>query len=453
MKRLRIIIAVMLAKIIYFLCKISGSRASAAPGKYASKICPYIIDVLSKKVKKQIIIVCGTNGKTTTNNLINTTLVRAGYKTVCNSTGANMINGIITAFCVKASVFASLDVDFACLEVDEATLPILFSHIEPSVIVVTNLFRDQLDRYGEVETTSKLLKKAFDMALGAKLVLNADDPVTAVFGEGRDAVYYGVDGKVDILGCNEIRDGALCAKCGHTLTYEYYMYGQIGRYRCENCLNENPKASYLAKNICINEGILHFDVTSEGYIVHAQSSVTGIYNVYNMLMAFAATNMLGIDKKFIMGVLCSQKPQPGRMSRFNIKDKTIYLLLSKNPIGFNQSVTTVINDKREKSVLLALNDRPQDGEDVSWIWDVDFESLLKGDAKRYIISGERRYDMYIRLKYANYDENKMSVYDTTDLALKAILEGDEKISYLLVNYSAMYPMYKALKAMEEGKNE
>lgn len=452
MNRLRLILAVAAAKLIFLFCRITGSRGSATPGKYARALCPDVIALLAAKVKRGMIVVCGTNGKTTTNNLINATLLQAGYKTVCNNAGANMLNGIAAAFCKSAGLFGTLKADYACIEADEANLPLLFAQAKPDIIVVTNLFRDQLDRYGEIDLTAQLLKKAFDMAPEAKLILNADDPVTSVFGQGRGAAYYGVESDPHMLAVEEIRDGSNCQKCGAPLRYEYYLYGQIGRYHCPKCGYQNPQADYCADGIRIENGILHFDVCHAGLTVHAESEVTGLYHVYNMLMAYSALDLLGIDHKSILSVLCAQKPEPGRMSRFDIGGKTVYLLLSKNPTGFNQSVTTLINDRREKDVLLVLNDKPQDGEDISWIWDVDFETMRKADARRYSVTGTRRFDMYLRLKYAGYDTDTISVYDTTEEALAAMLESGRSLYYVLVNYTAMYPAYVALSKLEkEGR--
>ncbi|MBE7026018.1 MAG: DUF1727 domain-containing protein [Ruminococcaceae bacterium] len=450
MKYIRLVLAVIVSKILYMACRLLGSRASTAPGKYARMICPDIIKLLSKKVRKQIIVVCGTNGKTTTNNLINTALTRAGYKTVCNNVGANMLNGIAAAFCKDAGFFGAFNVDYACLEVDEANMPLLFKELEPSLIVVTNLFRDQLDRYGEADSTAKILQTAIDMAPKAKLILNADDSVTSVFGEGRDAVYYGAASDVDLVKCEEIRDGNVCPKCGYALEYEYYLYSQIGKYNCAQCGYKNPKATHMASDIKLIDGVLNFDILSDGLISHAESEIAGLYNVYNLMMAYSALDTLGIDKKFILSVLCSQKPEPGRMSRFNIGGKIMYLILSKNPAGFNQSVAVSVNDTRKKAVLLALNDAPSDGEDISWIWDVDFETLLKSDNTQYIVTGKRRYDMYLRLKYASCDEKHLCLYDTIEEAIDKLIKCDVEVGYLLVNYTAMYPAYLALKALEEG---
>lgn len=179
--------------------------------------------------------------------------------------------------------------------------------------------------------------------------------------------------------------------------------------------------------------------------------MTGLYNVYNMLMAYAALDVLALTaSRFECAVRA--KARPGRMSRFDIGEKTVYLLLSKNPTGFNQSVTTVLNDTREKDILLILNDNPQDGEDISWIWDVDFETLHSAGADRYTLTGTRRYDMYLRLKYAGYDTSRITVCDTTEAALEHMLDSGRGLYYALVNYTAMYPAYVALnKLAKEGR--
>lgn len=447
MKQLRLILAVWTSKLLFLICRITGSRGSATPGKYARALCPDIIAMLSSKVRREIVVVCGTNGKTTTNNLINSSLLRAGYKTVCNSEGANMLNGIAAAFCRSAGLFAALRADYACIEADEANLPLLFDCLVPDIIVVTNLFRDQLDRYGEIDLAARLLQKAFSMAPKARLILNADDPVTSVFGNDREALYYGVKNEVKMRFAEEIRDGGNCRICGAPLEYEYYLYGQIGRYCCPECGCKNPQTAYTADNITVDKGVLHFDVLHGALKSHAESEVTGLYNVYNMLMAYSALDILGLDSKFILSVLCAQKPEPGRMSRFNIGGKTVYLILSKNPAGFNQSVTALLNDTRSKDVMIVLNDNPQDGEDISWIWDVDFEAVSEADVRRCILAGTRRYDMYLRLKYADYETDNITVCATTEQALRKMLSGISSLYYVLVNYTAMYPAYVELSKL------
>lgn len=451
MKKIKFFAALWVSKAVLLLCNLLKSRGSTTPGRIALKICPDFITVSAKKVKEKIILVCGTNGKTTTNNLINSALEKAGYVTVCNKDGANMLSGIAAAFSKSMSFFGKMNADFACLEVDEANMPLLLKRLTPDIVAVSNLFRDQLDRYGEIDITANLLKKAFLLAPQATLVLNADDPVTSVFENKAKNVYYSICENPNMLFCNEIRDGSSCPKCGFALDYKYYNYGQLGRYVCKNCGYENPKALYNAKNIEIKDGVLSFriDKGSDGEI-DIKSSITGLYHVYNMLLAYSVCDILKIDSKITAAVFEKRKPEPGRMSRFDINGKCIYLILSKNPTGFNQSVTTVINDKRQKDICLVLNDNAQDGIDISWIYDVDFETMIKTNAASYTVTGIRKYDMYLRIKYAGADEKKMSVSDTIPSAIDYMIEnGTCDVCYVLVNYTAMYPAYLHLTQLEK----
>lgn len=467
MKKLRFLLAVWAAKIVAFCCRIARYRASALPGKYALKFDPDFLSKAATQLPGKLIVVCGTNGKTTTNNLIASALEASGLRTVCNRAGANMLNGVAAAFAQKISLFGKQKADCASIEADEATLPLLFDHLVPDILCVTNLFRDQLDRYGEIDIASELLKKAFAKAPNAAYILNADDPVTSVFGEGRQAVYYGIAKNPDMLCCEEIRDGSNCQVCGTPLAYDYYNYGQLGRYQCESCGYCNPAITYGADNIRIVDGTLDFDICTAGdadgaslsTVTHIHTGVAGLYNVYNMLTAFAACSLAGVPPALTAEIFNAQRPEPGRMSRFQIGGNCVYLILSKNPTGFNQSVTTVLNDRREKDMMLVLNDNPQDGEDVSWIWDVDFETMKKAQAGHYTITGQRRYDMYLRLKYAGYDEAALSVSPSIQAALEEMLRSDKSLYYVLVNYTAMYPAYVALGELEqkskakEGQNE
>lgn len=451
MGRIRFLLAVWAARCIALACRLVGTRGSTAPGKAALRLCPDFIRQASRKVRRQIIVVCGTNGKTTTNNLINAALLSAGYCTVCNRAGANMLNGIAAAFAQRVGFLGGMGADFACLEADEANLPLLFAELTPDIVVVTNLFRDQLDRYGEIDITAQLLKKAFAMAPEALLVLNADDPVTSVFGSA-GSCYCGIIGQTDMRCLEEIRDGNNCQRCGSPLTYSYYHYGQLGRYHCSKCGYENPPLRFGADAIRINRGVLNFDITWNDQKRHIVTGVSGLYNVYNMLMAFGVCQTLGIPADKIALVLSAQQPEPGRMSRFEIGGSTVYLILSKNPTGFNQSVMTVVNDHRLKDVLIVLNDNAQDGEDISWIWDVDFEAMSLSETGAYVVSGTRRWDMYLRLKYAGYDTAALTVCDTIREAIMHMLSGRQKVYYVLVNYTAMYPAYTVLSKLA-GKGE
>ncbi len=446
--QIRLAAAVCAAKLAKIACRFIGSRATTLPGKVACKICPDFISAMAKRVRGEIIVTCGTNGKTTTNNLINACLTKAGKTCVCNGGGANMLTGIAAAFADAASCTGSLRADCACFEIDEAYLRYAFREFTPDVVVVTNLFRDQLDRYGEVDATAKLLAEAFAICPEATYILNADDPLTSTFGRGRKAVYYGIAEELKLRRCAEKHDGHTCALCGAPLQYQYYCYDKIGSYRCEKCGYANPPATVLASEVSLAEGSLRFRIDE----MQITTPITGIYNVYNLLMTVTTMRHIGVADAVSAAVLNAQKPEPGRMSKFAVAGKTAYLILSKNPTGFNQSVMTVLNDMREKDVLVAINDAAGDGEDVSWIWDVDFESLLQCDIGRFVLSGTRCYDVYLRLQYAGADMTKVIVEPEIAEAVRAFCVLPASLGYALVNYTAMYPAYLALEklATQEG---
>lgn len=442
--KIQMMVAVCAAKLAKAACRLIGSRATTLPGKIAQKLCPNFISEMAKQVRGEIIVTCGTNGKTSTNNLMYTCLTKAGKSCVCNSGGANMLTGIAAAFADAASLSGKLKADFACFEIDEAYLRHAFRAFTPDVVVVTNLFRDQLDRYGEVDATAKLLAEAFALAPEATYVLNADDPLTSTFGQGKKAVYYGIGEALSLRRCKEKHAGEVCALCGAPLKYDYYCYDKIGSYRCTGCGYTNPQAAVLATDVRLQEGALQFAIGD----MPVATPITGIYNIYNILMATAAMRTVGVSSQVCAEVFNAQKPEPGRMSRFAIGGKTAYLILSKNPAGFNQSVMTVLNDARQKDVLVAVNDAPGDGEDVSWIWDVDFESLVQCSIDRFILSGTRCYDAYLRLQYAGVPTEKLIAEPNGDAAVALLAHGDSPIGYALVNYTAMYPTYLALEKLE-----
>lgn len=234
--KIRLMLAVWACKLAIFASRLLGKKGTSMPGQLAFKICPQVLKLLSAQVKKDIIVVCGTNGKTTTNNLLAAFLQSEGHRVVCNSLGANMIWGVCCAFAESAGLTGKLKADYACLEVDEASCLKVFRHVKPSMMVITNLFQDQLDRYGAVSLTADLLRRALELVLDTKLVLNGDDPLVAQFGEESDRVcyYMSVDEAVQT---DAQQEGApqLCPLCGAKLTYAYRHYSQLGHFACETC--------------------------------------------------------------------------------------------------------------------------------------------------------------------------------------------------------------------------
>ena len=226
MRKLRNIIAVIVCKLLIIAGKLAGKKGSSAPGGIALKISPTILTDLAAQVKKEIIVVCGTNGKTTTNNLLYTILKSKGYSVVGNIIGANMLPGIACSFIDHASLSGKLNADYATIECDEASLRRIVPFLTPDKVVITNLFRDQLDRFGEVDITAALLNEALDKLSDTQLILNGDDPLSANFGKDKKCVYFGVDEKCNVT-LDETKEGRYCAKCGAELEYNYIHYSLI----------------------------------------------------------------------------------------------------------------------------------------------------------------------------------------------------------------------------------
>lgn len=439
--------AIWLGKMVFLAGKITKRQTSSAPGELALKVCPTLISDMNKRVAKKIIVTCGTNGKTTTNNVICSALEAKGYKVMCNRIGANMLSGAVTAYIESATLSGKINADYACLEIDEAYARIIFRQIKPDVMVITNLFRDQLDRYGELDGTVKLINDAIDMADGVTLVLNADDPVCAQFGkkENVKALYYGVSEKV-LEDEDNAKEGRFCPVCGSALSYNYHHYSQLGDFFCHGCDYKRPDPDYVINNVKLGVP-MSFAINGEAYTVNYK----GFYNILNLSAVYTALCAAGESVETFDRLLSGYKPPSGRMQEFNLK-KPVVLSLSKNPAGFNQAITTVNADSRKKDVILAINDGAGDGRDISWIWDVNFQKLRNENTNTLSVTGVRRYDTALRFKY---DDTEVDVLTDSmkDAILKA-LDTDSEIIYVMVNYTAMYSTEAILKELERGyKNE
>ncbi len=442
MNKLKITASIAACKILIAAGKLMGKKGSYTPGVIAMKICPDILRYLSEQITGEIIFVCGTNGKTTTNNLLCSLIESNGKGVVCNKVGANMLAGVTVAFIEKASIFGKLNAEYASIECDEASLRHAVKHVRADKVVVTNLFRDQLDRYGEIESTIGLLNEALEKTENTTLVLNGDDPMSAALGRGRSAVYYGIN-----QNCNEhvksSGEGRFCTVCGGALKYNFYHYSQLGDWHCPVCGFARPHIDYAADNIDMN-GRLAFDING---FTRLDLNYRGFYNIYNILAAYTAYDLLRLKNKNVNKVLSRYKPQIGRMESFTVGGKQVILNLAKNPAGFNQAIATLASDKRTKDVLIAVNDAPSDGMDISWLWDVDFEKLHSAGAKSVYASGERRHDTALRLKYAGFE--KAEITDITADSLRTIASGEGEVCYLLVNYTVLFGTQNILKSIAD----
>lgn len=401
-------------------------HGSTWPGHIALKLNPNFTAELIKNSKTKTILVTGTNGKTTTAKLLQTILEKDGKKVFLNSSGANLLNGIASSVILKSTLNGQLNFDYAIFEVDENTLPQITKTIEPDFIIALNLFRDQLDRYGEINTIAKNWKEAYQHLCKTQFILNADDPQIAYLGEnlGTKVSYFGLNGRqFEYKIQQHAADSILCPKCGVKLDYAAFYFSHLGRWNCKNCGLKRPKPSIENFNIY---------------------PLLGTYAIYDTLAAVLTAQNLGVNKTTIESALKSFKPAFGRQEITKINDKYAQLFLAKNPISFNESLRT-INEKGAKNLLIVLNDRIPDGTDVSWIWDIDFETLVSPNTKLYL-AGDRVYDLALRIKYAGIVVSDENVFENLDSAILKGLAGTKKdeVFYILPTYSAMLEVRKIL---------
>ena len=445
MKKLRNIIAIIACRMLIVAGKLAGKKSTSLPGEIAMKISPTILKDLASQLKGPVVMVCGTNGKTTTNNLLYSLFKAQGKRVVCNNVGANMLPGVACAFIGCSNIFGKLNADCAAIECDEASLRRVIPHVTPDKIVITNLFRDQLDRYGEIDMTIELLNEALNKLPHTQLILNGDDPLCVGFAKGKECVFYGIDENCNIS-MRETKEGRFCKNCGAELKYNYYHYSQLGDYFCPSCSFKRPELDYAAKEVNLSGG-LAFNVHHSSGTLPLKLNYRGFYNIYNIMASLCTFMECGFPTENVNEVFAGYKPQIGRMESFDIGGKTVILNLAKNPAGFNQAISTLASDKSTKDVMLVINDGAGDGKDVSWLWDVDFEKLGNANVKNITISGIRKYDLALRMKYAGFEG--FEIADNSKETLRKAVGGSGEVCYVLINYTAMFESQANLKALSE----
>lgn len=404
------------------------------PGEIALRLRPSLL----KKFTKQpitIILIAGTNGKTTTAKMIDTILAQNDKKVFRNETGANLDNGILTAFLKDASYSGQLKSTYYIFEVDEATLPNLLKHVQPHMLLLLNLFRDQLDRYGEVDAIAEKWATALSLLpKDTNVLINGDDPALAFIGKhlSAETAYFGLDDPdAFIPKMQHATDSIYCPQCGNRLTYGGIYFSHLGKWACGQCGFMHPNLSATGKEF--------------------RSPMEGQYNRYNTVAAALAGRQLSVSDDHIQEALDTFKPAFGRMESILYKDREVKVLLSKNPTGFNESLRTVLASKKKGPILLVLNDQIPDGRDISWIWDVDFELIHeiishRKETQKILVSGDRCYDLGLRLKYGGIPTENYDVLDVlSDAVEKAVglTKADETL-WILPTYSAMLETRKIL---------
>lgn len=444
--------AIMAARGAKMICRLFQHAGTSLPGKVALKFDPRILTKLSKD--QFVIMVTGTNGKTTTTGMISRILSEAGMKHIVNKSGANLIGGIASAFIDSADVMGRSAGDIALIEVDEATVSKVADSLQPDVLVVTNFFRDQLDRYGELYAVVNKIRTGIEKFSKVKLVLNADDPLCASLGMGpmRETVYFGVEpGATAPAAEQNVSTASYCPFCQNKYEFSYRVLGHLGGYKCPVCGFERPRPQIgctKVQEMNPESSTVWFEAGGSKSIV--KIGVPGLFNVYNALAAAACGHVLGLQPEKTVKAFERFESCFGRMETIRTGDgKRIMLILAKNPAGFNQILVYLSMAEKQAAVSFVINDRVQDGRDISWLWDVDFEridSLKSGRSKLYA-SGTRAEDIALRLKYAGIPTEKIDVYkkyrELIDAGLASIMTG--QTFYIVATYSAMMDIRRILK--------
>jgi UDP-N-acetylmuramyl tripeptide synthase len=419
-------------------------------GHVVPRIDPTALRTIARRLRHGSILVSGTNGKTTTSRLISHILRQGEIEPLHNRAGANLVTGLVSAVAEQSSLGGWPRGDVGLFEVDEATVPAALGQVRPRTVLLTNIFRDQLDRYGEVHFVANLWSKAIRrLPPDTSLVLNADDPLVASLGHGLPAapIFFGVgDPSVGVAEVPHASDARICPNCGAAFAYAVCFYGHLGQYACRRCGLARPTPTVEATAVT-----LHGDRGSDVLIrtplgeLRATLSLPGLYNVYNALAATAVCTSLGLDLDTIRSGLESFTAAFGRLERVPVDGRELFLALVKNPVGFGEVLRTILTDDAERTLLIAINDLYADGTDVSWLWDVDFERL-QGRVRTVVCAGTRAEDMAVRLKYALVPEDRIVVEADARRALERVLQSaapDETV-YVLPTYTAMLEMRDVL---------
>ncbi len=436
------------------------------PGAIALKLDPGIVAELASGLDGSI-VVTGTNGKTTTNGLIADGLAAAGFDVVCNRAGNNMQTGIAAAIIAGrrgaaggagyekgaaggADGAGAPRKRFGAFECDELYTVRILPQLKPTALVLLNLFRDQLDRYGEIDHTQDVIVQALNASPETALIYNADDPLCAGIAArvSNPCVAFGIDEPTG-LEADRISDSRFCAKCNAPLDYEYVHYGQLGKYRCPKCGWARPELAYAVRDVELSCGKKHgysWQVTGpDGAARRVQTTYNGIYMVFNVTAVAAALDFAGAGAVDLDRVIAEYEPTGGRMKAFDVYGRTVVSNLAKNPAGFDRMISEI---KASDARLMAffLNDNDADGHDISWIWDVDFEKLCDLELERVFVGGKRRNDLQVRLKYAGINAR---LIDGIEDAVRGCFGADGALTlHSVANYTVFPEVTADLKRLD-----
>lgn len=453
---MKVIISCLVCRFVHFVLQKLGRGATTLPGRVALKVKRNILTDLSKNVK--VIIVTGTNGKTTSCRIIEEGLKTAGKTYFINKSGANLITGITASFIMNSTITGKNKYEYAIVECDENAFREVSRYIRADAVLVTNVFRDQLDRYGEVTHTLNAIKESVKNLPNATICLDADCSLT--YSMSREIpnkiITFGVDIPFEKdAKAPEISDAKYCIFCKNEYSYTYHTYGHLGGFVCPSCGYSRPKADFAVTSVeelKQNHSIVVASFNGNKNIVKV--NIGGAYNVYNAIGCAAALSAVGIDDKTIIKALETFNGAFGRMEQFTSGDNKINVILVKNPAGFSQTMSFLKSIDDDFTMILSLNDNAADGRDISWIWDVDFNNIFeKSNVKDIYVTGKRCYDMAIRVKYEGVGERKIKIIENEDYdKLVDIATSQGRDVYIVPTYTSMMTMRPTIAKRLGGKD-
>jgi UDP-N-acetylmuramyl tripeptide synthase len=420
---------------------------TSLPGKLLMRLEPRALATLAGRLPDGTVIVSATNGKTTTAAMVAAVLERAGRRLVHNRAGANMAGGVASTLLDAARAGGGIDGDLGLFEVDEFWLPAVAAEVDPRALLLSNLFRDQLDRFGELESIADRWAEVVESRAGrSQFVLNADDPLVADLGRERAGVtYFGVeDDAMALAGMQHASDSKHCRRCGAPYVYDAVYMGHLGRYRCPRCGRRRPELDVAAEHVVLH-GTRSASVrlrTPAGP-AELELPLPGLYNVYNALGAVGLCLVLGVPLSDVVAGLEAVSPAFGRAETLDLDERSLSILLVKNPAGTNEVLRTLALEDGDLDLFAVLNDLTADGRDISWIWDADFE-VIAPRARRITCSGTRAHELALRLKYAGVPAERLNVVPDLSGGLDAALADGSGPLYVLPTYTALLALRQEL---------
>lgn len=451
--KIRTFFAVLLCKLARGLLRLLRRGGTAFPGRVALKVYPQVLGVLSRGVR--VILVTGTNGKTTSSRMIEQAFADAGLNYFANRSGANLISGITAEFAMHSTLTGRPKCQFAVIECDEAASKTVLKYLKPEVIVATNVFRDQLDRYGEITHTLNNIIEGIRHTPESVLCINADCSLIASIPEHvpNPVVRFGVNVPLGGDDLTEISDAPHCIHCKTEYVYDYRTYGHLGAFRCPKCgyHREAPQVAVTAvQDLGVDTSDVTMSIGGREYAVHI--NLPAAYNIYNAVGSAAALSAFGFTPEAIVHALGAFGCGFGRMEKFDLRGTPGRMMLVKNPAGCNQTMRYLAGLNEDATFVVCLNDRDADGTDISWIWDADFERLaaMGEHLRRVFVSGTRADELRLRLKYAGVDEARIEVFYDYDPLIDAMCASEYPV-FIMPTYTAMLDLRGRLQKQLGGK--